>query len=50
MFSKLDIPDGKEIIYIINLEKRITSELKLLTNKEIIDKYSYKSIKSVFWF
>ena len=29
-FSKLDIPAGKEINHIVNLEKRITSELKLL--------------------
>ena len=35
--SKLDIPASKEINYIINLEKRITSELKLLKDKEIID-------------
>ena len=29
-FSKLDIPAGEEINHIVNLEKRITSELKLL--------------------
>ena len=29
-FSNLDIPAGKEINYITNLEKRITSDLKLL--------------------
>ena len=29
-FSDLDIPTGKEISYITNLEKRITSGLKLL--------------------
>ena len=46
-FSKLDIPSGKEINQIINFEKRITSELKLLKNKEIIDKSTYKSIKPV---
>ena len=46
-FSKLDIPAGKEINHIINLEKRITSELKLLKDKEIIDKSTYKSIKPV---
>ena len=28
-FSKLDIPAGKEINHIVNLEKRITSELHL---------------------
>ena len=32
-FSKLDIPAGKSINRLINLEKRITSELKLLKNK-----------------
>ena len=46
-FSKLDIPGSKEINHIINLEKRITSELKLLTSKGIIDKSSYKSVKPV---
>ena len=46
-FSKLDIPAGKEINHIVNLEKRITSELKLLTHKEIIDKCTYKSMKLV---
>ena len=37
-FSKLDIPAVKEINHIVNLEKRITSELKLLKEKEIINK------------
>ena len=46
-FSKLHIPAGKEINHIVNLEKRITSELKLLKDKEIIDKSTYKSIKPV---
>ena len=46
-FSKLDIPAGKEINHIVNLEKRITSELKLLKVKKIIDKSTYKSIKPV---
>ena len=46
-FSKLDINAGKEINHIVNLEKRITSELKLLKYKEIIDKSTYKSIKPV---
>ena len=46
-FSKLDIPAGKEINHIVNPEKRITSELKLLKDKGIIDKSTYKSIKSV---
>ena len=46
-FSKLDIPSGKNINYIINLEKRFTSGLKLLKNKESIDKSTYKSIKPV---
>ena len=44
-FSKPDIPAGKEINHIINLEKRIASELKLSKNKETIDKSTYKSIK-----
>ena len=29
-FSKLDIPAGKEINHTVDLEKRITSELKLV--------------------
>ena len=46
-FSKLHIPAGKEINQIVYLEKRITSELRLLKNKEIIEKSTYKSIKPV---
>ena len=46
-FSKLDIRAGKEINHIVNLEKRITSELKLLKDNEIIDKSTYESIKPV---
>ena len=46
-FCKLDIPAGKEIDHIVNLEKRITSELKLLKDKEIVGKSTYKSIKPV---
>ena len=46
-FSKLDIASVKEINHIINFEKKITSELKLLKNKKIIDKSTYKSIKPV---
>ena len=46
-FSKLDIPAGKKINHIINLEKRITLELKLLTHKQIIEKSSHKSMKPV---
>ena len=46
-FSKLDTPAGKEFNHIVNLEKRITSGLKLLKDKEIIDKSTYKSIKPV---
>ena len=46
-FSTLDIPAVKKINHIFNLEKRITSELKLLKNKEIIEKSTYKNIKSV---
>ena len=45
-FSKLDIPAGKEINHIINLENRIISELKLMKNKENMDKFTYKTIKS----
>ena len=46
-FSKFDIRAGKEINHIVHLEKRITSELKLLKDKELIDKSTYKSIKPV---
>ena len=46
-FSRLDFFAGKEVNHIVNLEKRITSELKLLKDKEIIDKSTYKSIKPV---
>ena len=46
-FSNLDIPAGKEINYIINLEKRITSDLKPLKDEEINDKAAYKNIKPV---
>ena len=46
-FFKLKIPTGKEINHIVNLEKRITSELKLSKVKEIIDKSTYKSVKPV---
>ena len=46
-FSKLDIPAGEEINHIVNLEKRITSELKLLKDKAIIDQSIYKNIKPV---
>ena len=35
-FSNLDIPAGKEIIYITKLENRITSELKLLKMKKLL--------------
>ena len=41
--SNLDILAGKEINYITNLEERITSDLKLLKDKEIIDKATYKN-------
>ena len=44
-FSNLDIPAGKQINHIANYEKRITSNLKLLKNEEIIDKTTYKNIK-----
>ena len=46
-FSQLDIPVGTEINHIVNLEKRNNSELKLLKDKEIIDKFTYKRIKPV---
>ena len=46
-FSNLYMPTGKEISYIANLEKRITSDLKLLKDDEIIDKTTYKNIKPV---
>ena len=46
-FSKLDIPAVKKINHIFNLEKRITSELKLLKDKKIIEKSTYKNIKPV---
>ena len=45
-FPKLDIPASKEINPIINPRKRFNSTLKLLKIKEIIDKSSYKSIKT----
>ena len=44
-FSNLDISADKEINYIANFEERITSDLKLLKDKEIIDKATYKNIK-----
>ena len=46
-FSNLEIPAGKEINYITNLEKKITTDLKLLKHEEIIDKATYKNIKPV---
>ena len=46
-FSNLDIPAVKEINHITNLEKRISSDLKLLKDKKIIGKATYKNIKSV---
>ena len=46
-FSNLDIPAGRETNYITNLEKRISSGLKLLKDKEIIDKAAYKNFKPV---
>ena len=46
-FSNFDIPAGKEINDITNLEKRITSDVKLLKNEEIIDKATYQNIKPV---
>ena len=46
-FSNLDIPAVKEINHITNLEKRISSDLNLLKDKEIIGKATYKNIKPV---
>ena len=46
-FSNLDIPAGKEINYITILEKRISSDLKLLKDEKTIDKATYKNIKPV---
>ena len=37
-FSNLNILAGKQINYRTNLEKRITSDLMLLKDEEIIDK------------
>ena len=45
-FSKLDIPAGKEVNHIVNLEKRITLELNILKDKEITDKSTYKKYKT----
>ena len=45
-FSKFDILAGKGINHIIMLKESITSELKLLKNKKVVDK-SYKA--SRFW-
>ena len=44
-FSNLDVPADKEINYITNLEERITSDLNLAKNEEIIDKATYENIK-----
>ena len=46
-FSNLDIPAGKEVDYITNLEERITSDLKLLKTEKVIDKAAYENIKPV---
>ena len=46
-FFNIDIPAGKEINYITNLEKRITSNLKLLKVEETVDKATFKNIKPV---
>ena len=47
IFSNLEIPAGKEINYIANLEKKIASDLKELKDEEIIEKATYKNIKLV---
>ena len=44
-FSNLDMPAGKKINYTRNLERRITSDLKLLKDEEIIDRVTYQNIK-----
>ena len=46
-FPKFDIAAGEGINHIVNLEKKNTSKLKLLKDKEIIDKSTYKIIKPV---
>ena len=46
-FSNIDIPACKEINYLTNLEKRITSNLKLLKVEEIVNKATFKNIKPV---
>ena len=46
-FSKCDILAGKDINHTVYPEKRITSEFKLLKDKETSEKSSYKSIKLV---
>ena len=46
-FSNLEIPAGKEINYITNLEKKITSDIELLKDEEIIGKATHKNIKPV---
>ena len=49
-FSKLNIPSGQEINHIVNFGKRITSERKLLKNKENIDKSCCKGFFFFFNF
>ena len=44
-FSNFEIRAGKGINYITTLERKITSDLKLLKDEEIIDKATYKNIK-----
>ena len=46
-FPNLDISAGQGINFLTNLEKRITSDLELLKDKETIDKTTYKNIKPV---
>ena len=47
-FFNLNIPIGKQINYLTNFEKNITSDLKLLNKGEIVDKITYKNIKPVW--
>ena len=46
-FEKIEIPHGKDINYIINLEKKFKSIIKPLFDNDIIDKSTYKFIQPV---
>ena len=45
--SNLDLPAGKEINCVTNLEKRITSDLKLLKDEENIDKIIHPNTATI---